>query len=132
MPSRVAPRIRHRIYEIQYLAKRKGITREAVSEGSAEQNRGLTNRNRIRGILGRTSGRRTAKSTSIKGQGCRSGRGAGKAIELTWGGLRHVPVSELRPPRGALTVAQESAEGVVGQTSVRLVRHSKAERRSNR
>ena len=30
-------------------------------------------------MLGRTSGRRTAKSISIKGQGCRSGRAAGKA-----------------------------------------------------
>ena len=86
-----------------------------ASEGSAEQNRGLTNRNRISGISGRTSGRLIAKSISIKGQGCRSGRGAGKAIELTWGGLRHVPISELRPLRGGLTVAQESAEGIVGQ-----------------
>ncbi|WP_281015530.1 MULTISPECIES: hypothetical protein [unclassified Mesorhizobium] len=63
---------------------------------------------------GRTSGRRVAKSIFIKGQGCRSGRCAGKAIELTWGGLRHVPTSELREPQGDLTVMQESAEGVVG------------------
>ena len=85
-----------------------------VSEGSAEQNRDLTNRNRIRGIPGRTSGQRTAKSTSIKGQGCRSGRDAGKAIELTYGGLRHVPGSELRKPQGDLIGAQESAEGILG------------------
>ena len=78
-----------------------------ASEGSAAQNRGLTNRNRISGILGRTSGRLTAKSQSINGQGCRSGRGAGKAIELTWGGLCHVPISELRAPRGVLTVTQK-------------------------
>src|SRR5437660_12777696 len=52
---------------------------------------------------------------SINGQGCRSGRCAGKAIELTWGGLRHVPISELRPLRGGLTVPQASAEGIVGQ-----------------
>src|SRR6516162_9169007 len=51
----------------------------------------------------------------VNGQSCRSGRCAGKAIELTWGGLRHVPISELRTPRGALTVAQESADGIVGQ-----------------
>src|SRR6516162_6478178 len=50
-----------------------------------------------------------ARWRSIKGQGCRSGRRAGKATELTWGGLRHVPISELRAPRGGLTVAQESA-----------------------
>ena len=79
-----------------------------------EQNRDLTNRNRIQGILGRTSGRRIAKSISIKGQGCRSGRGAGKAIELTQGGLRHVPSSELGEPQGDLIGAQESAEGIVG------------------
>jgi hypothetical protein len=79
-----------------------------------EQNRDLTNRNRIRGIVGRTSGRLIAKSISIKDQGCRSGRDAGKAIELTQGGLRHVPTSELREPQGDLTAAQESAEGIVG------------------
>jgi hypothetical protein len=86
-----------------------------ASEGSVEQTRDLTNRKRIRGISGRTSGQRVAKSISIKGQGCRSDRGAGKAIELTWGGLRRVPISELREPRGDLTAAQESAEGVLGQ-----------------
>lgn len=86
-----------------------------TSEGSVKQNRDLTNRNRIRGIPGRTSGLLIAKSISIKGRGCRSGRCAGKAIELTWGGLRRVPSSELREPRGDLTAAQESAEGVVDQ-----------------
>ena len=78
-----------------------------------EQNRDLTNRNRIGGILGRTSGRLIAKSISIKDQGCRSGRAAGKAIELTQGGLRRVPASELRNPQGDLTAVQESAEGIV-------------------
>jgi len=86
-----------------------------ASERSAEQNRDLTNRNRIGGIPGRTSGQRVAKSISIKGQGCRSGRYAGKAIELTWGDLRRVPGSELREPKGDLTSAQKSAEGIVGQ-----------------
>ena len=79
-----------------------------------EQNRDLTNRKRIRGISGWTSGPLIAKSISIKGQGCRSGRGAGKAIELTQGGLRHVPTLELREPQGDLTGAQESAEGILG------------------
>jgi hypothetical protein len=37
-----------------------------------------------------------------------------KAIELTQGGLRHVPTLELREPQGDLTGAQESAEGIVG------------------
>ena len=85
-----------------------------MSEGSVEQNRDLTNRKRMRGIPGRTSGRLIAKSISIKGQGCRSDRGAGKVIELTQGGLRHVPNSELREPQGDLTAAQESAEGILG------------------
>jgi hypothetical protein len=85
-----------------------------ASEGSAEQSRDLTNRNRMRGILDRTSGPLIAKSSSIKGRGCRSGRDAGKAIELTWGGLRHVPFSELGKPQGDPTMAQESAEGIVG------------------
>lgn len=100
------------------------------SEGSAEQNRDLTNRNRIRGILGRTSGRLIAKSRSIKGQGCRSGRCAGKAIELTWGGLCRVPISELRKPQGDLTAAQESAEGIVGHAvgkAIEALRGRKAE-----
>ena len=79
-----------------------------------EQNRDLTNRNRVRGIPGRTSGRLIAKSISIKDQGCRSGRGAGKAIELTQGDLRRVPTLELGEPQGDLTAAQESAEGIVG------------------
>ena len=71
--------------------KHKGGHREVASEGSVEQSRDLTNRNRIRGVFGRTSGQRVAKSISIKGQSRRSGRCAGKAIELTWGGLRRVP-----------------------------------------
>ena len=59
--------------------------------------------------------RATSREVHIhQGQGCRSGRCAGKAIELTWGGLRHVPNLELREPQGDLTVTQESAEGVVG------------------
>ena len=73
-----------------------------------EQNRDLTNRNRIRGIPGRTSGPLIAKSISIEGQG------SAKAIELTQGDLRHVPTLELREPQGDLTAAQESAEGIIG------------------
>ena len=42
----------------------------------------------------------------IKGQGCRCGRRAGKAIELTQGGLRHVPILELSEPQGDLAGAQ--------------------------
>jgi hypothetical protein len=97
-----------------------------------EQNRDLTNRNRIRGISGRTSEQRIAKSRSIKGHGCRSGRCAGKAIELTQGDLRHVPTLELRDPQGDLTAAQESAEGIVGHAVGKVTEALQAERWSNR
>ena len=62
-----------------------------------------------------TSGRLVAKSIFIKDAKRRIGNCARKATELTPGGLRHVPISELRAPRGALTVAQKSADGIVGQ-----------------
>jgi hypothetical protein len=55
-----------------------------------EQNRDLMDKNRIGGRPGRTSGPKAAKSTVIKGQGGKSGRCAGKAVELTSGDLRHV------------------------------------------
>ena len=102
------------------------------SEGSVEQNRDLTNRNRIRGFLGRTSGRLTAKSRSINGQGCRSGRCAVKAIELTWGGLRRVPISELGEPQGDPTAVQESAEGIVGHAVGKASEALQTERRRQR
>ncbi len=44
------------------LVKRKGASREGWSEGSVKQNCDLTNRNRIRGDVGRTSCLETAKS----------------------------------------------------------------------
>lgn len=86
-------------------------------------------------MLGRTSGQRVAKSISIKGQNCRSGRAAGKAIELTWGGLRRVPISELRAPQGDLTAAQESADGIVGHAvgkAIEALQGRKAEQRIGR
>ena len=62
----------------------------------------------------RTSGQRIAKSISIKDAKRRFGDCARKATELTPGGLRRVPSSELREPRGDLTTAQKSAEGILG------------------
>jgi hypothetical protein len=58
----------------------------------------------------------TAKSISIKGAKRKSGGCARKAGELTSGGLRHVPQSELTKPRGFLTVTQKSAAGIVGKS----------------
>lgn len=55
----------------------------------------------------------TAKSTSIKGAGCKFGGCALKAVELTSGGLPHVPESGLRAERSALTGRQKSAAGIV-------------------
>ena len=63
---------------------------------------------------GRTSGQLIAKSISIKGHGGRSGRCAAKAVRLTLGGLRSVPQVGTGEPRGDLTGAQKSAEGIVG------------------
>ena len=70
-------------------------------------------KNRIRGIRCRTSWLGTTKSISIKGIGCKSGGRVQKAVELTSGGLSHVPESGLRVERSTLTVRQESAAGIV-------------------
>ena len=80
-----------------------------------EQTHEPMDKNRIRGIQCWTSGQMTAKSVSIKGTGCKSGGCALKAVELTSGGLRRVPVTGLKGPRGPLTPAQKSAEGIVGR-----------------
>jgi hypothetical protein len=87
------------------LAKRKGIIarwglKEAWSKRRADEQEPDTRRER------RTSRQMTAKSISIKGAKRKSGGCARKAVELTSGGLRHVPQSELRrltrlPDRGA-------------------------------
>ena len=72
----------------------------------------------------------TAKSISIKGAGCKFGGRALKAVELTSGGLPHVPESGLGAERSAPTVRQKSAAGivvhVVGEASEAL-RSRKAE-----
>ena len=78
-----------------------------------EQRRESMNKNRIGGILCRTSGHMTAKSLSIKGTGCKSGGCALKAVELTLGDLPFVPDLGLRPERLVLTGRQKSAEGTV-------------------
>jgi hypothetical protein len=94
------------------LATRKGRRREAGSEGSVVQNRGLTHRNRMPGNSSGTSGLLTAKSVSIKHWRCRSGRRAAKADGLTSGDLPSSlwgsEEAERRPDQ-----RQESAEGVV-------------------
>ena len=88
------------------LAKRKGV---AARRGLKEAwSKAATRRTETgyRGSPGRTSGRLTAKSTSIKGLGCRSGGCAVKAVELTSGDLRRVPTigtegAARHPDRGA-------------------------------
>ena len=72
------------------------------------------NKNRIRGIRGRTSWLVTTKSISIKGTGCRSGGCVRKAVELTSGDLPFVLESGLRVERSILTGRQKSAEGILG------------------
>ena len=54
-----------------------------------------------------------AKSISIKGAGCKFGGCALKAVELTLGGLSHVPEPGLRVEQSTLTMRQESAAGIV-------------------
>ena len=91
----------------------QGRRREAGSESSVEQRREPMDKNRIRGIRRRTSWQRTAKSISIKSAGCKFGGCALKAVELTSGGLSHVPETELRVERFTPIVRQESAAGIV-------------------
>ena len=55
----------------------------------------------------------TAKSTSIKGAGCKFGGCALKAVSLIAGDLSHVLESGLRMEQSILTVRQKSAEGIV-------------------
>ncbi|WP_207900917.1 hypothetical protein, partial [Rhizobium azibense] len=63
-----------------------------------EQTRDPMDKNRIRGLPGRTSGQMTAKSMVIKDRGGKSGGCAGKAVDLTSGDLRRVRKSGLSPP----------------------------------
>jgi len=90
-----------------------------VSESSVEQKREPMDKNRIGGIRRWTSGPMIAKSISIKGAGCKSGGCAWKAVELTSGGLWHVPESELRVERFTLTVRQKSATGIVAASAAK-------------
>jgi len=80
-----------------------------------EQNRDPTNRNRIRGRAGRTSGQGFAKSISIKGQSCKSGGCATKDAGLTPGGLHRVLFGTggvvRRPDRGAEVSRGRSSRG---------------------
>ena len=62
----------------------------------------------------------------------KSGVYARNVLCLTLGDLPVVQVKGLRAERSALTDRQKSAEGIVGSTQARLVRHPKAERRGNR
>lgn len=82
-----------------------------------ERSCGLTNRNRIKGCCGRTSGLPTTKSITIKGHRSKSGGRAIKAVELTPGGLRAASNSGLSGPQGRLNAAQKSAEGIIGGTT---------------
>lgn len=75
---------------------RKGVTARWGLKEARSDSRDPMDKNRIGGSQGRTSGRMTAKSISIKGPGCKFGGCAAKAGEPTSGGLFRVP------PRGGL------------------------------
>jgi hypothetical protein len=57
----------------------------------------------------------TAKSTVIKGRGGKSGGCAGKAVDLTSGGLRRVRHPRTERAARRVIAAQKSAEGIVGR-----------------
>ena len=57
----------------------------------------------------------TAKSTVIKDRGGRFGGCAGKAVDLTSGGLRCVRHSRTEPVERRVIATQKSAEGIVGR-----------------
>ena len=68
-------------------------------------------KNRIRGLPGRTSERVIAKSRAIKGRGGKSGGYAVKAIGLTSGGLRRVQQSRTERVRKARDRGAEVSRG---------------------
>ena len=90
--------------------------REMGSEGRAEQNRDLTYRNRIRGQAGRASRHKAAKPISIEGPQGKSGRGAGKTVKRSSGGLPRVresgPKDAARHPDRTAEVSRGRSTGV--------------------
>ena len=95
------------------ISEAQGRRREPGSEGCAEQSRDLMDKNRMRGLPGRTSERGVAKSAAIKGREGKSGGDAVKAVDLTSGGLRRVRSPGLNGSARPVTAAQKSAEGIV-------------------
>ena len=69
------------------------------------------NKNRIRGLPGRTSERVIAKSRAIKGREGKSGGDAAKAAGLTSGGLRRVRKSRTERVRKARDRGAEVSRG---------------------
>ena len=78
-PARWRRRMKHK-----GVVARRGL-REAWSKAATRMDK-----NRIRGLPGRTSGQMIAKSMAIKGRGGKSGGCAVKAVSLASGGLRRV------------------------------------------
>jgi hypothetical protein len=89
-------------------------------------------KNRIKGASVGRAGYLSRSPYPSKDAKRRSGNCARKATELTPGGLRRVPGSELREPRGDLTATEKSTEGIVGQTIGKASEALQAERRRNR
>ena len=97
------------------LAKRKGVAaRRGLKEAWSEAATRRTETGYEAARVGRADDLPRSPYPS-KARGCRSGGSAAKAVELTSGGLRRVPVTGLKGPRGPLTPAQKSAEGIVGR-----------------
>ena len=78
-----------------------------------EQSRGPMDKNRIRGLPGRTSEQMIAKSRVIKDRGGKSGGRAVKAVGLTSGGLCRVRDCRTERVARPVIATQKSAEGIV-------------------
>jgi len=110
----------------------QGRHREVGSEGRVERTCGARDTNRIRGVVqsGRagtqqpsppsTTGLCFIHPASLHGRYDSLPR---EICGVSWTGLRG--------EQSSLTALQKSAEGIVGPAQARLVRHPKAERRSN-
>ena len=95
------------------ISEAQGRRREAGSEGSVEQSRDPMNKNRIRGLPGRTSERVIAKSRAIKGREGKSGGDARRRSVLPREVCAVSGSPGLSGSARPVTAAQKSAEGIV-------------------
>ena len=93
----------------------QGRDREVASGGSAEQNHGSMNKNRLIKREERTSGQMAAKSTPIKARQRKDGDRVAKGVRLIWGDLCRAPVQTGAGP--AMRRADRCTEVSKGRSS---------------